>query len=154
MRCAGRARVRADVPVAVDSSILFDVFLPDPVFGERSRQALADAYSRGALIVCDVVWAEVRGKFPDDALFLTAVEGVGLAFDAIEAPAAAMAGRLRRDYRTRYRGARERIVADFLIGAHAQLQADALLTRDRGFYRKFFKDLRIIDPTRRHARPR
>jgi hypothetical protein len=33
-----------------------------------------------------------------------------------------------------------------LIGAHALDQADALLTRDRGFYRKYFRGLRIIEP--------
>ena len=40
-----------------------------------------------------------------------------------------------------------RIVADFLIGAHAQFQADALLMRDRGFFGSRFKGLRLIDPT-------
>jgi predicted nucleic acid-binding protein len=39
------------------------------------------------------------------------------------------------------------MVADFLIGAHAQLQADALLSRDRGFFREDFQDLQILDPS-------
>jgi len=42
---------------------------------------------------------------------------------------------------------RDRIVADFLIGAHAKLQAEALLSRDRGFFHSHFKGLRLIDPT-------
>ena len=35
----------------------------------------------------------------------------------------------------------------FLIGAHALECADALITRDRGFMRKWFSDLQIIDPS-------
>jgi predicted nucleic acid-binding protein len=44
-------------------------------------------------------------------------------------------------------GTRERVIADFLIGAHAMAKADRLLTRDRGFYRRYFKDLTVLDPS-------
>lgn len=132
---------------ALDSSVLLDVLGADPVFGERSRDTLRSAYDAGALVACDVVWAEVRAHFPTDDTFADAINLLGVQFDAITREAAAAAGRLWREARKRTPGTRGRVVADFLIGAHAQLQADVLLTRDRGFYRRYFSKLRLIDPS-------
>jgi hypothetical protein len=43
-------------------------------------------------------------------------------------------------------GKRSRMVADFMIASHASRQCDRLLTRDRGFYRDYFKGLKLLDP--------
>jgi hypothetical protein len=42
-----------------------------------------------------------------------------------------------------------RTTADFLIGAHALLQCSALITRDAGFFRDYFKGLKVIVPKAR-----
>jgi predicted nucleic acid-binding protein len=38
------------------------------------------------------------------------------------------------------------VAADFLIGAHALVQCERLLTRDRGFYRGCFTGLKVLEP--------
>jgi len=43
-------------------------------------------------------------------------------------------------------GKANRVLPDFLIAAHAITLADALLARDREYYRDYFKDLILIDP--------
>ena len=66
--------------------------------------------------------------------------------DRSPAATALAAGRCWQEYR-KAGGSRERVIADFLIGAHAAARADRLLTRDRGFYRNCFPGLPILDPS-------
>lgn len=132
---------------AVDTSILLDVLGADPKHGVRSREALRAAYRAGALIACDVVWAEVRAHFARDADFGETLGLLGIRFDPLSADAASLTGELWRKHCARRTVKGSRLLADFIVGAHARLQADALLTRDRGFYRDYFSGLKILDPT-------
>ena len=131
---------------AVDSPVLIDIFEPDPTFGPRSREALREAITDGGVIACEMVWAEVVATFPSATEAERAMHQLGIDFSPVGVAAAVAAGVAWRSYR-RGGGPRTRLIADFLVGAHAKLQADRLLTRDRGFYRTHFKELRVMDPT-------
>ena len=131
---------------AVDTSVLIDVFGADPRFGVASANALRRCLNDGAIVACEVAWSETRAAFPSDASFARAMGSLGVGFSSSTEPAAALAGAAWKKYRVAG-GKRERVMADFLIGAHAAVQCDRLLTRDRGYYRKYFKGMAIVDPS-------
>lgn len=134
---------------ALDTSVLLDVISAENQFSPFSKLALTHAWKAGPILVCDAAWAEIRACIENDKIFANAISKLSIHYDPIAENAARFAGELLRQYRNRMPSPRPRIVADFLIGAHALLQADALLTRDRGFYRDYFRGLKIIDPSHR-----
>lgn len=130
----------------VDTNILLDIFGADRKFGQISSEALRVCLLEGAVHACEIVWVETATAFPDKKSSKAAMDTLNIEFSPITEATALLAADAWRIYR-KQGGKRERVVADFLIGAHAALQGDRLLTRDRGFYRKYFKSLSILDPT-------
>jgi hypothetical protein len=130
---------------AVDSSVLVDVFIADEKHGAASRQSLHQAIKEGGLIVCECVLAEVTPALPRDQV-KTWMEDWGISCLPSTEEVALLAGEMFRKYLERG-GKRGRVVADFLIGAHATVHADRLLARDHGFYRDYFKSLKVWDPS-------
>lgn len=132
---------------AVDTNVLIDLFSADPIHGIPSKEAIRSCIYQGSLVACEVVWAEVSAVFPSESRAQEALQALGVQFSPLGLEASLFAGRLWKDYRQKG-GRRDRVVADFLIGAHALYHADVLLTRDRGFYRSGMPTLKIIDPSK------
>ena len=130
---------------AVDTNVLVDVFQADPQYGPASLVALAKCLSEGKLVTSDVVWAELRAIIQSPELFTKLTTELGLEFLSLSIESAELAGLTWQEYRTAG-GKRERVAADFLIGAHAKVQCDRLLTRDAGFCRKYFHGLELVIP--------
>ena len=130
---------------AVDTSVLLDVLLNDPRHGPHSLAALRRAVAEGSLTICETALAEVVPTLAsaDVPRFLS---DWNLAFVPSSQASALLAGEMFRTYLQRG-GQRGRVVPDFLIAAHAQLHSQRLLARDRGYYRDYFKQLDVWDPT-------
>ena len=132
---------------AIDSNVLFDVFLPDPAFEKRSREAIEECSHDGGLVITEPVYAELAAWFPSQENLDKILGDLGILVEAVSRDGAFVAGRAWKKYR-QGGGSRNRIMTDFLIGGHALEQANQLLSRDRGFYHNYFSGLKIIDPSK------
>jgi hypothetical protein len=130
--------------IIVDSNVLIDVFDGRQRWSEWSAEALSAALP-GSLVINQIVVAESAMYFNDITKVERAFAGIGLRRESLPWEAAQLAGIAHVAYR-KGGGQRERVLPDFLIGAHAKVQGYRLLTRDAGRYRSYFADLDIIAP--------
>ena len=119
---------------AVDTSAILAIFK-----GEFDAEAwlgcLAAAARRGPLVISEVVFAELAAFFVRSGDLERQLEN--LAIDVLPSSRATLfkAGQMFSAYRQQG-GARTTMVPDFLIGAHALVQADQLASIDRGYLRQ------------------
>ena len=99
-----------------------------------------EAHDAGAIIVSHVVYAELAPAFPDRETLDGASREVNVVVSPIDSAIAYDAGLRWQRYR-QSGGSRDRIITDFLIGAHAVAASDRFLTRDRGFFSSYFPEL-------------
>jgi hypothetical protein len=130
---------------AVDTSVLLDVLLNDSQHTPASMAALRRASVEGSLILCEIVLAEVAPTLApiDMPRFLSEWN---LPFVPSSQASSLLAGEMFRNYLVRG-GRRGRVVPDFLVAAHGQMHAERLLARDRGYYRDYFTQLKLWDPS-------
>jgi predicted nucleic acid-binding protein len=136
--------------IAVDTSVLVDI-IGDGPGASAAEAALREALAAGPVVACEVVLAEVVAGLGHSDVVMETLDEIGLGFSPLELRAAVRAGEMQRRYRERMRqgkaaGPVRRSVPDFLIGAHALLQCQGLITRDAGFFRDYFKGLKVIVP--------
>lgn len=130
---------------AIDSNVLLDLLIPNEAFADAATAMIEDAALNGSLVVCDIVYAEICIQFATQRECDHFFNSNEIRIEPLNRSAHFLASRIWREYRARG-GKRNRILPDFLIGAHAQVQANRLISRDRGFYRTLFPKLSLVDP--------
>jgi predicted nucleic acid-binding protein len=129
---------------AVDSSVLFDIVKGAPG-AAAAQSALEAALAQGSVCVCAAVVAELGRYFASEQDLCDFLSDCQIDHDPLTMQSALEAARIMRAY-ARNKGPRERVAPDFLIGAHAKQQTDALLTCDAGFFRHYFVGLTVLSP--------
>ncbi len=128
-----------------DSNVLFDIILRDPVWYHWAAQKFLDCQSDNQIVVNTIVFAEVGGHFTSQKETLDVFQAMGSLLEEVPWDAAYLAGRAYRNYR-RAGGLRDRLLPDFLIGAHAASKGYRILTRDQARYRTYFPEVEVIAP--------
>ena len=129
--------------IAVDAPVLVEL-LADGPRADAVEASLRQCLGSGRVVLCDAALAQLCATLKNGADALAALEEMGVHFSAIESKSALRAGEMERRHRQRSGGTRP--IADFLVGAHALLQCDGLITFDTAFHRDYFKGLKLISP--------
>jgi len=157
------------VITALDTNVLLDLLIPDSHSANASEQALDTAVTEGALVIGEVVYAELASQFPSADELDRFLDRTHIRLEPPPPEALRHAAQAWRRYLAKRGTAfhcpkcgqretlvcagcgetiagRQHILSDFLVGGHASVRADRLLTRDRGFYGNFFSKLAIVAP--------
>lgn len=134
---------------AIDSNVIVALWADDPGLSLAAETALNAAFRRGGLVVAAPVFSElIAAPGRTEALVSTLLEENGIVIDwNLNEPIWRSAGRAFQAYAERRRQQRDhgtrRILADFLIGAHAEIRGYRLLSLDERLYRAAFPTLKI-----------
>lgn len=127
----------------VDTNVILDVLGADARFGLASKHVLAECAETGILVVNPVIFAEV-GAWIDSLEELDSLLPENLfRRDPLPWEGAFLAGRAFVRYK-QGGGQKQRILADFLIGAHAAVAGFGLISRDSGIEKYF--NIQVINP--------
>lgn len=134
---------------AIDSNVISSIWSSEPTAAQIVEQ-LGDAREEGSLVISPFAFAELHAHPAVKTDFiLPFLDEVGVAIDLkLEEGLWSEAGLRFARYAARRRLATaigpRRLLADFLIGSHALLQADRFLTLDQKVYRQDFPELLLM----------
>ena len=135
---------------AIDTNLIVALWDKDKSLSSIAQSALDTALGRGGLVVAAPVFAELLASPGRNEAFLDAFfRDTGIVVDwEIHETMWRAAGHAFKTYASRRRkqdgSGPRRILADFVIGAHAVHKGCDLLTLDDHLYRAAFPSLRLL----------
>jgi predicted nucleic acid-binding protein len=129
----------------VDTNVLVDVLEDDPQWADWSIQQMRTQAQIHELAINPIIYAELSLTFTSVEALDETLADLGLHFLELPRPALFLAGKAFARYR-RQGGAKQNVLADFFIGAHAAVSGALLLTRDARRYRNYFPSVGLITP--------
>ncbi|MFO1191271.1 MAG: type II toxin-antitoxin system VapC family toxin [Rhodoferax sp.] len=131
--------------VLVDSNVLIDVISEDPVWCAWSLAQLRLARAQDKLTINPMVVAEIAVAYDSADALMSFLKPTGMGVSPLTTQAAFLASRASMRYR-KTKGTKTGVLPDFFIGAHAEAEGWALLTRDPTRYRRYFPTVPLICP--------
>lgn len=131
--------------VLVDSNVILDIFLDDPVWANWSEMTLNQYVKSHQLIINPIIYTELSIGFQRIEEVEEAIARAGFQIQEIPREALFLAGKVFGQYR-RNQGTKSSPLPDFYIGAHAAVWGVPLITRDVARYRTYFPTLNLITP--------
>ncbi len=129
----------------VDTNVLIDIFSDDPIWAVWSTEHVIAAGNAGPVMTTPINYAELSARFERRADLTAWLSRLEVKLADTPPEALFRAGRAFAAYREAG-GPRTSLLADFLIGAHAEVTGHAILTRDTRRFRSYFPEVRLIAP--------
>ncbi len=153
--------------IAIDTNILFDILLPDPKFKDSSLELIKKFSKSDRLVISEIVYSELASQFNKKPLLESFLSDVNIFIKTTSKEGLWIAAKVWAHYNNKRNKklqctncgnlqtyyceqcneiikSKQHIIPDFIIGGHATENGNVLITRDRGFYKKYFKNLKII----------
>jgi predicted nucleic acid-binding protein len=131
--------------VLIDTNVLVDVLVNDPVWADWSIEQMRQQSKVHELVINPIIYAELSLTYESVAALDQDIAGMEIVVQEIPRAALFLAGKAFVKYR-RAGGNKGNVLADFFIGAHAAVCGNALLTRDVTRYKNYFPTVRILAP--------
>jgi predicted nucleic acid-binding protein len=129
----------------VDSNIILDLFLDDPIWAEWSESALSEYSIHTPLYINPIIYSEISIGFKKIEELEMAVSKSGFQMLEIPKESLFLAGKAFLKYR-KSKGVKKSPLPDFFIGAQAAVLDLELITRDKNRYQTYFPTVKIISP--------